>query len=149
MVYHMIAPSTHFAPAVQHSYTFYTIRCGSLDIVIQGPEFPANALHIVNKIRELHSQLQISAVADTVDRLSQNSSSGCYPVHLCLFHRVTALVECIREEVGKKTSLCIIHTFNITDQAQGGTISHTSHNSVQTYGFEFIHKWLSSNPVVT
>ncbi len=80
------------------------LRRGSLYVVVQGPELLADTLHIVDEIRELHSQLQVSAVTDPVDGLSKDSSSSCHPFYLCLLHRVAALVEGIREEVGKKTS---------------------------------------------
>ena len=57
-------------------------------------------------------------------------------------------MEYIREKVWKQPGFCIFHTFNVTDQPQGRSISHTSYHSVQSYFFELIHKRFHADPVI-
>ena len=148
MMHHMVAPGTHFAPAVQYRNPLHAVRGGSLHVLIQLAELRAYGFHIIHKFRELHGQLQISAIADAVHGLSQDGTSCRHPVDLRLLHRITALVEGIREEIRKKSSFRILHAFNIADQAQGGSISYASHHSVQADGLEFVHKRLRADPVI-
>ena len=116
MVHHVVAPGSHLAPAVQHSHLLNAVRSRPLDIVIQSTEFLAYALHIIDEFRELHCQLQITAVSDPVDGLSKDGSSCRHPVHLGLFHRISAFMEHIREEIRQKPSLCIFYSLNIADK---------------------------------
>ena len=57
-------------------------------------------------------------------------------------------MESIREEVWKKTSLCIVYIFNIADQTKGCTVSNTSYYCINSDRCELIHKWFHSNPVI-
>ena len=112
----MVSPGAHFSPAVQNGHTLYTVRCGSLDIVVEHTEFLADFLDILHKIRKFQSQLQITAVSNSLDRAPQDGSSCSHPVYFCLFYRIPALMEGIREKVRQKSSLCIFYMFNITEQ---------------------------------
>jgi len=58
-------------------------------------------------------------------------------------------VEGVREKVWKKSSFRVFYIFNIAEQTQGCTISHTSNHSIKTDGSKLIHKWLHADPVVT
>ena len=149
MMYHMITPGTHFSPAVQNRHSFYAVRCCSLNVVIQHAELLAHLLDILHKIRKFQGKLQISAIADPLDRASKDCSSGSHPVHLCLFYRIAAFMECIREKVRQKSSLCVLYIFDITEQTQGCTISHASDHCIQPDGGKLIHKRLHADPVIS
>ena len=148
-MYHMVAPGAHFSPAVQDCHTFHAVRCCSLDIVIKHTEFLADFFNILYKIRELQSQLQITAVTDSLDRASENRSSCCHPVYFRFFYRIATFMERIREKVWQKSSFCIFHIFNITEQPQCCTISNTSHNCIQSDGSKLVHKRLHADPVIS
>ena len=57
-------------------------------------------------------------------------------------------MENIREEIRKETAFSVFHTFNITDQAQCGSVSNTSDYSVQSDCLKFIHERLHADPVI-
>ena len=99
MVYHMASPASNFTPAVQHSYFPHAIRNRSLCVLIQLAELVAHILYIIQKFRKIQSQLQISTIADPVNRFSQNGTSCGNPVLLCLLHRVSAVTKSIGEKV--------------------------------------------------
>ena len=145
----MIAPCTHFAPAVQHCHFFYTVRRHTLDIVIKSAEFFTYGSDILYKIRELERQLQIAAISDSLDRTSKDCPSCGYPVDLCLFYRISTFMKGIREEIGKESSFCICYIFDITEKTECCTISHTSYHSIQSNRRKLIHKGLHSDPVVS
>ena len=116
-MYHMIAPGSHFAPAVQNGNFFHTIRSGSLDILIQCTEFFANGFDIFYKIRELKCKFQISPITNSLNRAAQDCSSCCYPVDLCFFDRITTLMECIRKEIWQKSSFGIFYMLDVTEES--------------------------------
>src|SRR5699024_8373350 len=72
---HMIPPGPHLSPAVKDSHLFDAVWGSAFDVLIQGPELVADLFYIINKLRELHSQFQISSISDPVNRLSQDCSS--------------------------------------------------------------------------
>ena len=148
VMHHVIAPGSHPAPAVEDGDALHAVRGGSLHVLIQLAELRADGFHVVHKFRELHGQLQIAAVADAVHGLSQDGASCRHPVDLGFLHGISALVEGIREEVGKKPSFRILHALDIADQTQGRSISHASHHGVQADGLELIHEGLGSDPVI-
>ena len=148
MVYHVATPAAALTPAVQNSHGLDAIRCGALDVFIQHAELVANALDVINKLGEFQSQLQVAAVSDTVNRLTQNCAASSYPVLLALFHRVAALVEGIGEEVRQEAALGVFYAGDIADQTQGGTVAHAAYDSIQTDGFELVHKRLGADEVV-
>ncbi len=149
VMHHMAAPCAHLSPAVQHCDLFHTIRHTALNIVIQLPELVADRFHIIHKFREIQRKLQISAIADPVDRLAQDRPPGRNPVNLCLLHRISALMEGVREKVRQKSSLTVGYSLDIADQAQSGAVPHAPHDSVQTHFLEFLHKRLRPDPVVS
>ena len=148
VVHHMAAPGAHFAPAVQNGHCLDTIGRGALDVVVQLAELVAHALHIVDEFRERAGQLQITAVADAVDGLAQDGAARRHPVFLRLAHRVAALMEGVREEIGQKASLGIFHARNVADEAQRGAVAHAAHHGVKADGLELVHKGLGADPVV-
>ena len=117
VMHHMISPCAHFTPAVEYSYFFNTVWRCAFDILIKSAEFIADALYVINKFRELHCQLQITAVPDPVDRLAQDCSSCSHPVIFCFFYRIAALMERIREEIRQQPALCIFYSLDIADQS--------------------------------
>ena len=58
-------------------------------------------------------------------------------------------MESIREEVWKKTSLCIVYIFNIADQTKCCTVSNTSYYCINSDRCKLVHKRFHSDPVVT
>ena len=57
MMYHVAAPRALLPPAVQHSHGFNAVGRGALDVAVQLPELVADALDIVEELRELAGQL--------------------------------------------------------------------------------------------
>ena len=117
-MHHVTAPCPHFTPAVQHCHPFDAVRRSALDILVQFAELVADALDIVEELRELAGQLQVASVADAVNGLAQDGAAGCDPVFFGFFHRVAALMERVREEVRQKASFRVLHALNVGDQAQ-------------------------------
>ena len=144
----MVPPCAHLAPAVEDCDFFDAVRSRAFDIVIQCPELIAYTLNIVDEFRELHRKLQVTAISDPVDGLPEDRPSRCHPVDLCFFDRISALVEGIREEVRKETSLCIPDSFDIADQSESRSVSHAPDDCVQPDGLELIHERLHADPVV-
>lgn len=58
VVYHMICPRTHLAPAVKHCDFLYAVRSNALNIIIKSAEFIANALNIINELGELSASFK-------------------------------------------------------------------------------------------
>ena len=145
---HMAAPGAHFAPAVQDRNFLEAVRNGALDVLVKFTEFIADLLHIVQEVRELHRQLQIAAVADTVDGFAQDGSAGGHPVVFCLFDRISAFAEDIREEIREQTAFGIFDARDIADQTQRGSVSDAADYRIQAESLEFFHKWFGADPVV-
>ena len=70
----MAAPGAHFAPAVQNGHCLHSRAWCPFDVVVQLEKIVAHALHIVDEVRELAGQFQVSAVADAVDGLAQDGA---------------------------------------------------------------------------
>ena len=47
-MHHVVAPGPHFPPAVEHRHPLEAIGGGALDVVVEGAEFLAHALHAVS-----------------------------------------------------------------------------------------------------
>ena len=93
MVDHVAAPRALLPPAVQHSHSLDAVGRGALDVLVQFAELVADALDIVEELRELAGQFQIAAVADAVNGLAQDGAACGDPVFLGFAHRVAALVK--------------------------------------------------------
>ncbi len=76
MVDHVAAPRALLAPAVQHSHGLDAVGRGALDVLVQLAELVADALDIVEELRELAGQLQVAAVADAVNGLAQDGAAA-------------------------------------------------------------------------
>ena len=76
MVNHVAAPRALLPPAVQHSHGLDAVGCGALDVGIQLAELVADALDIVEELRELAGQLQVASVADAVNGLAQDGAAS-------------------------------------------------------------------------
>ena len=111
----MVAPSAHFAPAIEHGNLFNAIRRCALNVIIKRAEFIANALDIINKFGEFKCQFKIAAVADALNGASEDCTPCRYPVYLCLVNRVAALVENIREEIRQESALGVFNIFDIAE----------------------------------
>ena len=148
VVHHMVPPCAHLAPAVEDCDFFDAVRSRAFDIVIQCPELIAYTLNIVDEFRELHRKLQVTAVSDPVDGLPEDRPSRCHPVDFRFFHRIPALMECIREEIRKEAPLCISDSFDIADQPESRSVSNAPDDCVQTDALELIHERLHADPVV-
>src|SRR5699024_1044696 len=145
---HMISPGPHLSPAVKDSHLFDAVWRSAFDVLIQGSELVADLFYISNKLRELHGQFQISSISDPVNRLSQDGSSRSYPVHFGLLHRVSSLMEDIREDIGQEPSFAVTHSFDITQQPQCRAISYASHYSIKSDSLNLLHNRLCTDPVV-
>ena len=93
-MYHMAAPCAHPSPAVQNGHGLEAVGRRALYVLIQLAELMTD-----DEVRELARQLQIAAVADAVDGLSEDGAPRRDPVFLRLAHRVAARMERIREEI--------------------------------------------------
>ena len=148
VVDHVAAPGPGPAPAVQHGHPLHTVGGGALDVVIQLPELAADALHVVDELGELAGQLQVAAVADAVDGFSQNGPAGGDPVLLGLPDGVAPFMEGIGEEVGQEPPLGVLHPGDVSDEPQGGAVTHAPHHRVQADGLELVHVGLGADEVV-
>ena len=99
VMYHMAAPCAHLSPAVQNGHGLEAVGRRALYVLIQLSELMTDAFDVVDEVRELARQLQIAAVADAVDGLSEDGAPRRDPVFLRLAHRVAARMERIREEI--------------------------------------------------
>ncbi len=148
MVNHVAAPRALLPPAVQHSHGLDAVGRRALDVLIQLTELVADALDIVEELRELAGQLQVAAVADAVNGLAQDGAAGGDPVLLGLAHRVAALVEGIGEEVGQEASLGILDAGNVGNQAQGAAVADAADDGIDAGLLKFRHERLTADPVV-
>ena len=64
----------------QHSHGLDAVGRRALDVLIQFAELVADALDIVEELRELAGQFQIAAVADAVNGLAQDGAACGDPV---------------------------------------------------------------------
>ena len=144
----MAAPRALLPPAVQHSHGLDAVGRRALDVLIQLTELVADALDIVEELRELAGQLQVAAVADAVNGLAQDGAAGGDPVLLGLAHRVAALVEGIWEEVGQESSLGVLDAGDVGNQAQGAAVADTADNGIHAGLPEFRHERFAADPVV-
>ena len=148
MVNHVAAPRALLPPAVQHSHGLDAVGRGTLDVLVQFAELVADALDIVEELRELAGQLQVAAVADAVNGLAQDGAASGDPVLLGLAHRVAALVEGIGEEVGQEAALGVLDAGNVGNQAQGAAVADTADNGIHAGLLELGHERLAADPVV-
>ena len=135
-------------PAVQHSHGLDAVGRGTLDVFVQLAELVADALNIVEELRELAGQLQVAAVANAVNGLAQDGAACGDPVFLGLAHRVAALVEGIGEEVGQESSLGVLDAGDVGNQAQRAAVADTADNGIHAGLLKFRHKRFTANPVV-
>ena len=148
MVDHVAAPGALLPPAVQNSHGLDAVGRGTLDVLVQLAELVADALDIVEELRELAGQLQVASVADAVNGLAQDGAACGDPVLLGLAHRVAALVEGIGEEVGQESSLGVLDAGNVGNQAQGAAVADTADNGIHAGLLELGHERLAADPVV-
>ena len=148
MVNHVAAPRALLPPAVQHSHGLDAVGRGTLDVLVQFAELVADALDIVEELRELAGQLQVASVADAVNGLAQDGAASGDPVLLGLAHRVAALVEGIGEEVGQESSLGVLDAGDVGNQAQGAAVADTADNGVHAGLLKFRHERFAADPVV-
>ena len=149
MVDHVGTPASGLAPAVEHRNLLKAVRCRSLRILIEFPELVTHRGHVVDEVRKLKCELQVSAVADTVDGTSEDRPSCGYPVYLGFPDRVPALVEGVREEVGKEPSFRIFHTLYVTYEPECGAVSDRAHDCVDSCLLKAFKEGLRADPVVT
>ena len=148
MVNHVAAPRALLPPAVQHSHGLDAVGRGTLDVLVQFAELVADALDIVEELRELAGQLQVASVADAVNGLAQDGAASGDPVLLGFAHRVAALVEGIGEEVGQEAALGVLDAGNVGNQAQGAAVADTADNGIHAGLLELGHERLAADPVV-
>lgn len=66
----------------------------------------------------------------------------------CLFDRISAFAEDIREEIREQTAFGIFDARDIADQTQRGSVSDAADYRIQAESLEFFHKWFGADPVV-
>ena len=121
-------PSSLTTPAVEnrHLERCY-IGCGSLHVLVNLTELGHNMLNLIDEARPAVCELQIAAVADTIEWGTKKCASRLSPVISRFADRIPTLTEYIREEIRKQSALGILHTLDIGNHPKRDAASDRSH----------------------
>ena len=142
-------PSSLTTPTVEnrHLERCY-IGCGSLHVLVNLSELGHDMLNLIDEARPVVCELQIAAVADTIEWGTKQRTPRLPPVVPCLSDRINALAEDIREEIRKQSSLGILHAPDIGNHPKRDAASDRADDRIEADPRKVLPIWLCADPVI-
>ena len=142
-------PAPQFSPRIQHSY-LEARAPGTVPSAVfrDALELLRDLRHMFHKLRKLQRQAQIPAVAHARHGLLHDRAAAFDPDRRRFTHRVSSIIEHIREEIRIKPCLRLLDR-DVRYHPRGHSVAGRSHHRVQSDLREVLPVRLGPGPVVS
>ena len=135
-------------PGVEHGHGLEAEGRGAADVHIELAELLADALDVVDELRELAGELEVAAVAYAVYGLAQYGAAGRDPVLLRLADGVAAGMEGVREEIRQEAAFGVLDAGDVAYQPERRAVADGADDGVEADALELVQIGLGAYPVV-